>query len=369
MYNPETAPLLSKPPQPPPHYTQRSTQLPEPTPSHITPPKPTISRLEKLKKLDAALKAYTPVLLELLGFVLGTIGLVTVALVAVGAAVGLVGAQPNASPPSYTQMPSSAQRSTKTTPASSTPTSPTSPQKSPISRLEKIKRLNATMGKYLPELQDLAGLFNASKMHHLETAMHNVERAVHNLETAIDNLEAARHNSSAQPFSSPTPRPSQSYTHSSMQTTPPPPQKSPPTSFLEKVEQLNAICDTYDPVLESAARAIVFGVVALIVVGLAVGHPPKNYTQTLERQQPPKMALPKLKTASLAPPPPPTLLDRLNSLDANLRVYGPVLQRLFEFTMLTSLGTLAIVAVATALLGGSGFALYLLVQGAKMAIS
>lgn len=107
-------------------------------------------------------------------------------------------------------------------------------------------------------------------MHHLETAMHNVERAVHNLETAIDNLEAAKHNSSAQPFSSPPPRPSPSYAHSSTQTTPPP-QKTPPTSLLEKLEQLNAICDTYDPVLESAARAIVFGMVALIVVGLAVG--------------------------------------------------------------------------------------------------
>lgn len=98
-------------------------------------------------------------------------------------------------------------------------------------------------------------------------------------------------------------------------------------------------------------------------------HPPNNYTQTLKRQQSPKMALPKLKTASLAPPPPPTLLDKLNSLDAKLKVYGPVLKRLFEFTMLTSLGTLAIVAVATALLGGSGLALYLLVQVAKMAIS
>ncbi|OBT74751.1 hypothetical protein VF21_06626 [Pseudogymnoascus sp. 05NY08] len=84
MHNTETNPLLSKPPQ-------RSTQLPEPTPCRSTPHKPLISRLEKLKKLDATLKAYAPVLMELLGFVLGRIGLVTVALVALGAAVVVVG--------------------------------------------------------------------------------------------------------------------------------------------------------------------------------------------------------------------------------------------------------------------------------------
>lgn len=114
-------------------------------------------------------------------------------------------------------------------------------------------------------------LLNASKMHHLEEAVHNVERAIHNLETAIDNLEAAKHNSSAQPFSSPPPRPSPSYTHSSTQTTPPPPQETPPTRLLEKVKQLNAICDTYSPILESAIWVIFFGMAALVVVESAVG--------------------------------------------------------------------------------------------------
>lgn len=84
MDNTEDNPLLSKP-------SQRSTQLPEPTPCRSTPKKPSISRLEKLKKLDATLKAYTPVLMDILGFVLSTIGLVTVSLVALGAAVGVVG--------------------------------------------------------------------------------------------------------------------------------------------------------------------------------------------------------------------------------------------------------------------------------------
>ncbi|KFZ14202.1 hypothetical protein V501_03375 [Pseudogymnoascus sp. VKM F-4519 (FW-2642)] len=84
MHNTEANPLLSKPPQ-------RDTQLPEPTPCRSTPKKPPISRLEKLKKLDATLKAYTPVLMELFGFVLGTIGLVTVALVALGVALGVLG--------------------------------------------------------------------------------------------------------------------------------------------------------------------------------------------------------------------------------------------------------------------------------------
>jgi hypothetical protein len=81
------------------------------------------------------------------------------------------------------------------------------------------------------------------------------------------------------------------------------------------------------------------------------------------------MGLPKLDTASLAPRPPPTLLERLKSLDSKLNPYGPVLERLFIFILCTSAGAFAIVAVVTALLYGTGFALFILVQGAKMAMS
>lgn len=93
MHNPETAPLLSKPPpyQPPPRHKQHDTELPAPTPNRSTRPKPSISRLEKLKKLDATLKAYTPVVLQLFQFMLGAIVTGTAMLVIVGAAVGVAG--------------------------------------------------------------------------------------------------------------------------------------------------------------------------------------------------------------------------------------------------------------------------------------
>lgn len=81
------------------------------------------------------------------------------------------------------------------------------------------------------------------------------------------------------------------------------------------------------------------------------------------------MALPKLETASIAPRPPATLLEKLRRLDASFQTYGPILTRCFEFITLTSLGALAIVAVVTALLGGTVFALFLLVQGVKLVLS
>lgn len=80
------------------------------------------------------------------------------------------------------------------------------------------------------------------------------------------------------------------------------------------------------------------------------------------------MALPKLETASHVPPSP-TRREKLKRFDADLEAYGPILGRFFEFTLLASLGALAIVAAVTALLFGVGFALYLLVQGTKTAIS
>lgn len=81
------------------------------------------------------------------------------------------------------------------------------------------------------------------------------------------------------------------------------------------------------------------------------------------------MALPKLDTASLAPRPPPTLLERLKSLDLKLNPYGPVLGNLFLFILCTSVGAFIMVAVVTASLCGIGFALFMLVQGAKVAMS
>jgi hypothetical protein len=81
------------------------------------------------------------------------------------------------------------------------------------------------------------------------------------------------------------------------------------------------------------------------------------------------MALPKLETASIAPRPPPTLLEKLSRLDASFQTYGPILVRCFEFITLTSLGALAIIAVVTALLGGIGLALFLLVQGVKLVLT
>lgn len=66
-------------------------------------------------------------------------------------------AQPNAPPSPYLPMPNSTQRSTKTAPANSTQTAPPPPQKPYISRLEKLKQLNATINEYGPELLSLAG--------------------------------------------------------------------------------------------------------------------------------------------------------------------------------------------------------------------
>lgn len=81
------------------------------------------------------------------------------------------------------------------------------------------------------------------------------------------------------------------------------------------------------------------------------------------------MAIPKLETASIAPPPPPTRLEKLNCFDATIRAYTPALQSLFQFIVGASLGGLLIVAVVTFLILGVGFALFVLVQGPKVAIS
>lgn len=92
-HNPETDPLLSPPPpyKPSPQNTQNSSQLPTPTPNRSSPRKPSISLLKKLEQLDATLKKYTPVLLNIFGFVLCATALGVIAVVAMGLAVWIVG--------------------------------------------------------------------------------------------------------------------------------------------------------------------------------------------------------------------------------------------------------------------------------------
>lgn len=91
MHNPKTEPLLSPPPpyKPPPRHTESSTQLPAPTPRRSARPKPPMSLLDKLKELDETFKAYTPVLRNLLKFVLSAIAMGTFELVVVGGVVGV----------------------------------------------------------------------------------------------------------------------------------------------------------------------------------------------------------------------------------------------------------------------------------------
>ena len=81
------------------------------------------------------------------------------------------------------------------------------------------------------------------------------------------------------------------------------------------------------------------------------------------------MVLPKLETASLAPPPPkPPLsrLEKLKRLEEAIKEYSPVLWDLGEYAVGASIGGLAIVASVTALLCGIGSALHILLLGAKM---
>lgn len=78
------------------------------------------------------------------------------------------------------------------------------------------------------------------------------------------------------------------------------------------------------------------------------------------------MVLPKLETASLAPPPPLNRLEKLKRVEGAIKEYGPVLWGLVECAICASLGGLAIVASLTAFLWGVGCALHLLVLGVKM---
>jgi hypothetical protein len=81
------------------------------------------------------------------------------------------------------------------------------------------------------------------------------------------------------------------------------------------------------------------------------------------------MVLPKLDTATLAPRPPPTFQDKLNRLSATINASGPALGDLFIMTLSMLLGALVIVGAVTGLLYGTGFAIFVLVRGAKKAIS
>lgn len=89
----------------------------------------------------------------------------------------------------------------------------------------------------------------------------------------------------------------------------------------------------------------------------------------LKYEQPLKMVLPKLDTATLAPRPPPTFQDKLNRLSATINASGPALGDLFIMTLSMLLGALVIVGAVTGLLYGTGFAIFVLVWGAKKAIS
>jgi hypothetical protein len=89
VHNPETAPLLSPPP--PYKKAQSSTQLPAPTPNRSSPRKPSTSLFKKLEQLDATLNKHAPVLLNIFGFVLGSIVMGTIAVVVIGLALWVVG--------------------------------------------------------------------------------------------------------------------------------------------------------------------------------------------------------------------------------------------------------------------------------------
>lgn len=81
------------------------------------------------------------------------------------------------------------------------------------------------------------------------------------------------------------------------------------------------------------------------------------------------MALPKLETASLAPPPPPTRLEQLNRLNADIKAYTPALQNLFSFALGASIAASVMVGAATMLLFSIGAGLFALYNGAKMAVN
>jgi hypothetical protein len=92
-------------------------------------------------------------------------------------------------------------------------------------------------------------------------------------------------------------------------------------------------------------------------------HPPQKIIITpklSKHQRTPKMALPKLETASIAPPPPPTRLEQLQRFNANIKVCTPALQELFGFAIGALLGAVLVVALVTLFIFSIGAALFAL---------